>query len=99
MAAFYVEKTFYLAAQDALLLAGHMVSGRLGPDMAVDLPHEIKGPGWVPIGGTQTVPFADGRNLLCLILDYQLLTGCPFMEFADLHGKTLDLRTLPAGFG
>ncbi len=98
MAAFYCEKTFYLAAQDIVLIAGHMVSGKVEVGMAVDFPHEIKGPGWVPIGGVQKVPFEDGRTLLCLLIDYELLTGSPFMEFHDLHGKTLDLRSLPAGF-
>lgn len=98
MAAFYCEKTFFLAQRDIVLVAGHLVSGTVSTGMAVDFPHEIKGPGWVPIGGVQTVPFEDGRQLLCLLIDYELLTGSPFMEFSDLHGKTLDLRSLPAGF-
>jgi len=93
VAAFYCEKTFYLANGDSFVMAGRMVSGTVHEGMAVDLPRELRGPGWVPIAGAQTVPFDDGRALLCLLIDYAIIAGSPFMEFGDLHGKTLDVRS------
>lgn len=92
MPAFHVDHTYYIAARDIFLLAGHTVSGTVKPGMAVDLPKEIRGPGWVPIGGVQTVPFGKGVSKLCLLIDYQFVAAAPFMEFDHLHGKTLDVR-------
>ena len=92
MAAFRVQKVFYLPRQDALVLAGVAESGRVRRGGAIDLPRELKGPGWVPIMDVQKVPFQDGVDRLCVVIDYEVLTGAQLLEFDDLEGLSLDVR-------
>lgn len=92
MAAFRVHKAYYVSHQDCVALAGRIESGKVAAGMRIDLPREVKGPGWVPISGVQTVQFADGKARLCVLIDYEVLTGAPLMEFADLEGLALDVR-------
>ncbi len=91
MAAFQVEKAYLVPHKDLIVLAGTAVSGLPVPGGAVELPREIKGPGWVPIHAVQTVQFAD-RSRLCIILLYAVVEGAPLMEFTDLEGLPLQLR-------
>jgi hypothetical protein len=91
MAGFHVEKVLYKAVDDLIVLAGRMESGTVGPEWWIDLPREIRGPGWVRIADVQTVAFAD-RARLCLVLPYAAVIDAPLMEFSDLEGKTFDLR-------
>jgi hypothetical protein len=92
MAAFKVKKVFYVAGEDLIALAGGMESGFVKPGMSIDLPREVKGPGWVPIHDTQSVPFRDGKTLLCILLLYDVVVGAPLMEFTDLEGLALEIR-------
>ena len=92
MAGFRCDKVYYQAHRDLIVLAGAAESGAPAAGWSVDLPRDIRGPGWVPIHDVQTVPFADGTSQLCLVLEYEVVTGAPLMEFSDLEGRTLDLR-------
>jgi hypothetical protein len=92
VAAFRCEKVFYVPGQDLVALVGAMESGFVRPGFMIGLPPELRGPGWVPIRDVQTVPFRDGRTRLAVLLDYEVLTGAPLMEFSDLEGKPLDVR-------
>lgn len=91
MAGLHVHKVYYVPHRDLVVLAGDPLGGTPGPGYAIDLPKEIRGPGWVPIADVQVVPFADGYRT-CVILDYQVVEGAPLMEFSDLEGRVLDLR-------
>ncbi len=90
--AFLVERVYYLPARDLLVLAGRPDPTMPEPGGAIDLPEDLKGPGWVPIADVQTVPFADGTEQLCVVVEYQHLEAAPLMEFTDLEGRPLDLR-------
>lgn len=92
MAAFTVDKVYYIPHRDLIVLAGHCESGRPLPGMMVDLPREINGPGWVPIHDVQQIPFADGTTKLGIVLLYDVVTSAQLMEFTDLEGLALDLR-------
>ena len=92
MAAFYCEKVYYVPGQDLVALIGSMESGFVRPGFMIGLPPEVRGPGWVPVHDVQTVPFRDGRIRLAVLLEYEMLTGAPLMEFSDLEGKPLDVR-------
>ncbi len=92
MAGFQCDKVYYMAHRDLLVLAGRPVSGQPSAGWSVDLPREIKGPGWVPVHDVQTIPFADGTDRFCLVLEYEVVTSAPLMEFSDLEGRVLDLR-------
>jgi hypothetical protein len=91
MASFQVHKVYWVTQRDLVVLAG--LPGEVLPRAghAIDLPREVKGPGWVPIADAQTVEFADGPRP-CVILDYAVLEGSPLMEFSDLEGKILSVR-------
>jgi hypothetical protein len=91
VAAFRVEKAYLVPHRDLIVLAGTPESGLPVPGGAIELPREIKGPGWVPIHAVQRVPFAD-RERLCVILEYAVVEGAPLMEFTDLEGLPLSLR-------
>ncbi len=91
MAAFHVEKTYLVPHRDLIVLAGSPVSGLPVPGGAVELPREVKGPGWVPIFDVQKVQFAD-RERLCIVLQHAVVEGAPLMEFSDLEGLPLQLR-------
>jgi hypothetical protein len=91
VAAFHVEKTYLVPHLDLIVLSGTPVSGLPVPGGAVELPREIKGPGWVPIRDVQRVAFAD-RERLCILLDHAVVEGAPLMEFSDLEGLPLQLR-------
>lgn len=93
MAAFLVDKVYYVPHRDLVVLTGAMESGIVRPGYSVDLPREIKGPGWVPIHDVQTIPFRDGKQRLGIVLQYELLTGGPLMEFSHLEGLALDIRS------
>lgn len=90
--AFHVEKVFFVPHQDLLVLAGRVESVAPVPRGSIDLPREIQGPGWVPIFDVQTVPFADGKEMPCVVLQYAVIEGAPLMEFSDLEGLTLEVR-------
>lgn len=92
MASFYVDKVYYLAHRDLVVLAGRPESGLPVPGGAIDLPREVKGPGWVPIHDVQKVPFQDGTTKLCVVLEWSVLESAPLMEFSSLEGLALDLR-------
>ena len=91
---FRVDKCYYLARQDVLVLAGGLVSGDVQTGWAIDLPREIKGPGWVPIHDVSSVDFRDGLTKLCVVLLYQVVEGHPFMEFSHLEGLPLQVKDL-----
>ncbi len=92
MAAFRVVKAYYVAHKDVIVLAGVAESGMPKRGWAIDLPREVKGPGWVPIADVQMIPFQDGTQKLCVILDYEVVVGAPLMEFSSLEGLALDVR-------
>lgn len=92
MASFRVDKAYYVPHRDLVVLAGRLESGRPVRGGSIDLPKEVKGPGWVPIHDVQTIPFQDGSEKLAVILEYEALTGAPLMEFSSLEGKSLPLR-------
>ena len=92
MAAFRVDKVYYVPVRDQVVLTGAMESGRVRPGDAIDLPRELKGPGWVPIHDVQQIPFRDGRTRLGVILLWDTLSAAPLMEFKDLEGLALDVR-------
>lgn len=94
MAAFRVDKVFYVQGHDLLALAGSVESGKVRGGMAIDLPREVQGPGWVPIHAVQEVPFAGGVARTCVLLEYEVVTGAPLMEFASLEGLSLQVRPL-----
>ena len=92
MASFTVHKVYYAGHLDKLVLAGRAESGLPRPGWAIDLPREVKGPGWVPIHDVQTIAFNDGTSRLCVVLEYEVVTGAPLMEFSSLEGLSLDVR-------
>jgi len=92
VAGFQCDKVYYMAHRDLLVLAGVPLSGQPRAGWSVDLPREVKGPGWVPVHDVQMIPFADGSERLCLVLEYEVVTSAPLMEFADLEGRVLELR-------
>jgi hypothetical protein len=89
--AFRVEKVYYVPHRDLVVLAGRVEGSGPRPGGSIDLPREVKGPGWVPISDVQTVAFAD-RERLCVILDYQVIEGAPLMEFSSIEGLALECR-------
>jgi hypothetical protein len=91
LAAFTVHKVYYVAHRDLLVLAGAPESGLPKPGWSVDLPRDVQGPGWVPIHDVQNIPFKDGEKM-AIILEYEVITGAPLMEFSSLEGLTLDVR-------
>jgi hypothetical protein len=92
VASFTVDRCFYHPVGDHLVLAGRLESGQASPGMQIDLPQELRGPGWVTVTDVQWVPFRGGARQLCLILPYAALSEHPFLEFSDLEGKALDVR-------
>ncbi|MEZ4240249.1 MAG: hypothetical protein R3F59_29660 [Myxococcota bacterium] len=87
----FVQKVYYQPVADRLVLAGTTEGRAPVPGGSIDLPRELKGPGWVPIADVQTVPFADGLRT-CVVLAYQVVEGAPLMEFSWLEGRILDTR-------
>ena len=92
MASFQVHKVYWVTQRDLVVLAGVTGESLPRPGQAIDLPREVKGPGWVPIADAQTIEFADGPRP-CVILEYGVLEGSPLMEFTDLEGKILSVRS------
>lgn len=93
MPTFHVHKAFYYARKDAVVLAGAFVDpDDVVPGFMVELPADIKGHGYVPIADITTVQFADDREQLCLVLDYEVFTDSPLLEFSDLEGRRLDVK-------
>ena len=90
--AFHVDKVYYMPQHDLLVLAGRADPTVPTPKDAIDLPRSIQGPGWVPIRDVQVVPFEDGTERLCVVLDYDVVVPAPLMEFKDLEGLDLDVR-------
>ncbi|MEO0601970.1 MAG: hypothetical protein AAF211_11080 [Myxococcota bacterium] len=90
--AFFVQRVYFVPHRDLLVLAGRPEPTVPVPGGAIDLPGEVKGPGWVPIADVQTIAFADGTEKLCVVVDYQYIESAPLMEFSDLEGKPLDIR-------
>lgn len=91
MASFLVQKVYWVAHRDQVVLAGAPGETLPRPGQAIDLPRDVKGPGWVPIADVQVVEFADGPRP-CVILDYGVLEGAPLMEFSDLEELALEVR-------
>lgn len=94
MAAFTVRKVYFIPHRDLIVLTGAVESGRVKPGDAIDLPRELKGPGWVPIHDVQQIPFLDGRTELGLVLMWEAVIDAPLMEFGWLEGLALDVRSL-----
>lgn len=92
MASFRVEKAYFVPHRDLVVLAGRMESGKVERGGGIDLPRELKGPGWVPIFDVQVIPFKDGSTRLTVVLEYEALTGAPMMEFSALEGLSLQVR-------
>ena len=90
--AFHVDKVYFVPHRDLLVLSGRQDGAPPVPRGSIDLPREIKGPGWVPILDVQAVPFAGGDARPCVILEYSVLESAPLMEFSDLEGLTLEVR-------
>jgi len=88
---FLVQKVYWVAHRDLLVLAGAPGEKLPQAGQAIDLPRELKGPGWVPIADAQTIEFADGPRP-CVVLDYRVVEGAPLMEFSDLEDKALSIR-------
>lgn len=93
MAAFRVDKTYYMPNRDLVVLAGAAESGVPQPEQQIDLCKTIGGPGWVPVFDVQHVPFAGGELKLCLVLQYDVFATVPLMEFSVLEGKSFSLRS------
>ena len=93
MPGFRVDKAFYYARKDSVVLAGDFVDeDDVVPGFLVELPAEVKGHGYVPISDITTVQFADDREQLCLVLAYEVFTDSPLLEFSDLEGLTLNVK-------
>jgi len=92
MASFHVDKVYYLAREDLLVISGEPDDAALDATWWIDLPERLKGPGYVPVSGVQMVPFANGVQKLCVLLDYALIDSHPLLEFSDLEGEVLGLR-------
>jgi len=90
--AFFVDRVYYVPHRDLLVLAGRPDPSVPVPGGSIDLPRELKGPGWVPIADVQTIAFADGKDRTCVIVEYQHVETAPLMEFSDLESKPLPLR-------
>lgn len=93
MASLQVKKVYYVPHRDLVVLSGEILGRAPQPGWAIDLPRQLKGPGWVPISDVQVISFADGDRL-CIILDWAVLEGAPLMEFSDLEGKALDYKPM-----
>ena len=91
MGSFHVVKVYWVAHRDLVVLAGAPGESLPRPGQSIDLPREVKGPGWVPIHDAQTIEFADGPRP-CVVLEYAVVEGAPLMEFSDLEGKALPVR-------
>jgi hypothetical protein len=87
-----VDKVYYVAHRDLIVLTGHAESGAVFAGMEIDLPVSIRGPGFVPIVDVQHIPFRDGTLRFGVVVNYESVTSAPFMEFRDLEGLTLDIR-------
>lgn len=95
MAAFHVDKAFYYARLDAVLLSGVFVdTDEVGEGWTVDLPAAVKGHGPVPIHEVSSIQFADGSVRKCLVLKYEVFADAPLLEFGDLEGLTLALERI-----
>ena len=92
MASFHCDNAYWVMHQDLVVLSGYLLSGKVLPGWAVDLPREIKGPGWVPIRDVQMVDFA-GKRKLCIVLDYDVLGHDP------VHGQHLGILLIEFGVG
>ncbi len=93
MSAFQVDRAFYHARRDAVVLAGAFVGvDDVAPGSLVELPADIRGHGFVPIAEITTVQFADAREQMCLVLRYEVFYDSPLLEFSDLEGRTLAVR-------
>ena len=94
MPGFKVDKAFYYALKDSVVLAGAFVGeDDVVPGFLVELPAEIKGHGYVPISDITTVQFADDREQLCLVLKYEVFYDSPLLEFSDMEGLTLNVKS------
>lgn len=93
MASFAVDKAFYYARLDAVLLSGSFVDiDEVWPGWSVELPVAVKGHGFVPIHDISVIQFADGSQRRCLVLQYEVFYDAPLLEFRDLEGLTLALE-------
>jgi hypothetical protein len=89
--AFRVLKVYSVPHRDLIVLAGVTEGIEPLPGGTIDLPTEIRGPGWVPIYDVQEIDFA-GQLRTAVVLEWRVVEPAPFMEFADLEGRPLDCR-------
>lgn len=88
---FRVHKTFGVPHRDLVVLVGVIEGTPPVAGGSIDLPVEVRGPGWVPILDVQEIELG-GRLQTGVVLAWQVLDGAPLMEFADLEGLALDCR-------
>ena len=91
MGVFEVRESFYLGTHDLLVLTGRIVEDPVRPGMTLFLPRTEAGEGRVPIAGLQVVEFATGPQL-ALTITMEAFDRVPGLDFADLHGQTLQVR-------
>lgn len=84
-----IEKAFYHAGFDLVVLTGSVSQGRLEPGMWIDLPKEVGGPGRVPIQSVEYVEFLTGREL-AVTVNYQDLSNAAF-DPAVLEGSEVEV--------
>jgi hypothetical protein len=87
---FAVEKAFFHAAYDLVVLTGVVRQAPVRVGMYVDLPPSIGGPGWVPIASLEYVQFPQGRKL-AVTLPYAAIQRTR-LEPVVLEGKELEVR-------
>lgn len=89
--AFRVQKVFGVPHRDLVVLAGTIEGPPPAPGGTIDLPVEVKGPGWVQILDVQPLELG-GAVWTAVVLEWRVVESAPFMEFGDLEGLTLDTR-------
>jgi hypothetical protein len=86
---FQVDKAFYHAGADLLVLAGQVLAAPLQEGDLIDLPLVLGGPGRVPIAGFQDIAFADGPTPAVLV-EYRFARASR-LEPALLEGRVLEV--------
>ena len=87
---FAVEKAFFHAVYDLVVLTGAVRQAPVRAGMYMDLPPSIGGPGWVPIASVEYVHFRQGRKL-AVTLPYAAIQRAR-LEPVVLEGKELEVR-------
>ena len=89
MGRFHCERAYWLMTRDLLVLTGQILEGPVEPNLAIDLPVSIRGPGLVPIHSIQEVTFDDRPPELGLVIEWRHLESAPMMEPSHLQGREL----------